>query len=283
MARIVSIGEVLWDVIAGSERLGGAPFNFAYHASRLGHEVIFVSAVGDDARGRAVLAKAADLGMRTDFIQVVEGAPTGIVTVALDEAGQPDFTIHRPAAYDLVQPDAAKLAAFQPDWLYYGTLSQFTESGRAAVRALAEALPAAKRFYDINLRRGSYTPQLVSELLSTALVVKLNEDEAVAIGGHLESLAARAVAVTRGSKGCAVRIGDDYAEAPALPVKVVDAVGAGDAFAAGFLHGLSQGWDARRSGEFANRLGALVASRSGGVPAWSLDDLGPQINADERR
>ena len=46
--RIVSIGEVLWDVFDNSEKLGGAPFNFAVHASRLGHKIAFVSAVGDD-------------------------------------------------------------------------------------------------------------------------------------------------------------------------------------------------------------------------------------------
>jgi hypothetical protein len=52
---IVSIGEVLWDVFEEGEKLGGAPFNFSVHASRLGHRVVFVSAVGHDARGRRTL------------------------------------------------------------------------------------------------------------------------------------------------------------------------------------------------------------------------------------
>lgn len=281
--KIVSIGEVLWDVFADSEKLGGAPFNFAVHATRLGHEVIFVSAVGDDARGSVVLARASELGLCTDFIQTVPGAATGTVSVRVDAAGQPDFTIHRPAAYDrltLSAADLQKLAAIQPDWLYYGTLYQAGPAGRTETKKLADALAGARRFYDINLRPGSFTTELIAELMSTSHVVKLNDDEAIALdsmfGRPHDSLSEftefwsrkfgwTAVAVTRGSRGCAVRIGADYAEPPGYAVKVADTVGAGDAFAAALLHGLSQGWDAYRVGDFANRLGAAVASRPGAV------------------
>jgi fructokinase len=57
-------------------------------------------------------------------------------------------------------------------------------------------------------------------------------------------------------------------------VKVVDTVGAGDGFAAAFVHGMADGWSAAKTGDFANRLGALVASRAGAVPEWSLRELG---------
>ena len=56
--RIVSIGEILWDVIGQAEHLGGAPLNFAAHAHKLGHEVFLVSAVGDDERGRSSAMRA---------------------------------------------------------------------------------------------------------------------------------------------------------------------------------------------------------------------------------
>jgi fructokinase len=288
--RIVSIGEVLWDVFEDSEKLGGAPFNFAVHASRLGHEVTFVSAVGDDERGRAVLTRASELGLRPDFIRVAPGVATGTVLVHLDSAGQPEFTIRRPAAYDALRLDRAdlrRLTAIDPDWLYYGTLHQAEPAACAETKKLAEALPGAKRFYDINLRRHCYTPELIAELMATAQVVKLNDDEAVALdsmfGCRHDSLSEftefwsrkfgwTAVAVTRGSRGCAIRIGGDYAEPPGYTVKVADTVGAGDAFAAAFLHGVSQGWGANRTGDFANRVGAVVASRPGGVPMWSMED-----------
>jgi fructokinase len=98
--RIVSIGEVLWDVIGDKEYLGGAALNFAAHAARLGHDVFFVSAVGKDERGRRVLARMAELGLSTRYVREVETHPTGVVTVELDPAGVPRFTLHHPAAYD---------------------------------------------------------------------------------------------------------------------------------------------------------------------------------------
>lgn len=287
---IASIGEILWDVFSDSEKLGGAPFNFAVHAHRLGHWVSFVSAVGGDARGEAARARAIDLGLDTAFLQTVPDAPTGTVLVRLDATGQPDFTIVRPAAYDrfrLNDEALAQLAALRPAWVYFGSLLQADAGARAETMRILGALPDAARFCDINLRRNCYTADLVSELLSLAHAVKLNEDEAAevdAMSGRTSAsldeftahwsrkLGWRAVAVTRGASGCAIRIGGDYAESPGRRVAVADTVGAGDAFAAAFLHGLSQGWNAARTGDFANRLGAVVASRPGGVPPWTLDD-----------
>lgn len=289
--KIVAIGEVLWDVFPSSERLGGAPFNFAAQACRLGHEVQFVSAVGDDERGRLILERARALGLHTEFLATVREHATGMVSVTLDEQGKPSFHLHRPAAYDAVRMSdeaIARLQAWQPDWLYFGTLHQIYPEVRALTARLAQALPAAKRFYDINLRPPCYSRELLEALLPLANVVKWNDDEACEVdrmfGFEDRPLSAftahwqarygwDAVAVTRGPHGCAVRIGDDYAEAPGIAIQVADTVGAGDAFAAAFLHGLSEGWDAMATGEFANRLGALVASRPGAIPEWSLEEL----------
>ena len=291
MARIISIGEILWDVFPDSERLGGATFNFSVNARRLGLDVIFISAVGDDDRGRTARQRAATLGLDPDFIQVIPGAPTGWVSVGLDDSGHPDYIIHRPAAYDrVVLEDAAldRLASWNPDWIYYGTLHQAEPSPRAVTCRLMDALPSARRFYDVNLRRNSYTPELVLQLLSEAHAVKLNDEEVVAVEAmagrrsvSLEQFTAdwsrrmgwEAVAVTRGAAGCAVRIGEEYAEAPGYPVTVVDTVGAGDAFASAFLFALAEGFGASRSADLANRLGAIVASRPGALPDWSTTDL----------
>lgn len=270
----------MWDVFDQSEKLGGAPFNFSVHASRLGHRVLFLSAVGDDARGRAARAIAAELGLSTDFLQVVPGAPTGTVSVRLDATGQPDFTIHRPAAYDALRLDDAtlsQLSELAPEWLYFGTLHQTAASSRKQTVKLVEALPMARRFYDINLRRDSYTLELVADLLGKADVVKMNDGEAEELAGAFgadwtRKMKCQAVAVTRGANGAALRIGEDYAEVPGYRVAVADTVGAGDSFAAAFLHGLSQGWDAARTADFACRVGALVASRAGGVPEWMLEE-----------
>jgi fructokinase len=271
---ILSIGEILWDVFPDTARLGGAPFNFAVHAHRLGHRVVFLSAVGDDERGRIAADRAGTLGLTTEFIQVAAGQPTGSVSVRLDAEGHPDFTIHRPAAYDcltLNEGHLERLAEMRPDWIYFGTLYAMEDGAREVLRRLMDEVPGARRFYDVNLRRGCYTPELVRELLRLADAVKMNDDEAELFPDLGE---ARSLAVTRGERGCTVRLGKDRAECSGYAVKVVDTVGAGDAFAAAFVHGIGEGWSAAKTGDFANRLGALVASRAGAVPEWSPGELG---------
>jgi fructokinase len=161
------------------------------------------------------------------------------------------------------------------------------------MHALLESYPEARRFYDINLRKDSYTAQLVMELMQSAGVVKLNDEEMVQVqqmaGTSYASIeefcrdyASRfgwdAVCVTRGERGCAILRGREYVEVPGVPVKVADTVGAGDAFAAAFLHGLNQGWPAAKIGAFANRLGAIVASRPGGIPEWAWREVDYQLN-----
>ena len=283
--QLASLGEILWDLIDGKELLGGATFNFSVQLSRLGHDVSFVSAVGDDARGRLALETASRLNLSTKFIRTVKDAPTGTVSVTVDPQGQPSYVLHRPAAYDFaVLPSLSA----DPDWIYHGTLQLMEPRMLALLHDLLWQYPKARRFYDINLRKNSYTAPLVMELLALADVVKLNDDELARVqhmGGTSHSsieafcqdYASRfdweAVCVTRGERGCAIFKGGEYVEVSAVPITVADAVGAGDAFAAAFLHGLDAGWSLSKIGAFANRLGGLVASRPGGVPEWSWSEL----------
>ena len=118
--RVASLGEILWDLIGGEELLGGATFNFSVQLSRLGHDVSFISAVGNDDHGRRALEAAARTGLPTKFIGVVTDAPTGTVSVFLDAQGQPSYVLNRPAAYDFAVIPAGSIEA---DWLYHGTLS----------------------------------------------------------------------------------------------------------------------------------------------------------------
>ena len=288
--KIISIGEILWDVIDQKECLGGAPFNFAVNASRLGHAVFFVSAIGNDERGQRTAARVRELGLSLQFVQSIEGQSTGIATVSLDSTGQPNFVIHRPAAYDFVSLDTAALASMASngaEWIYFGSLHPYNSNARRALNSLFQANPRARRFFDVNLRPDCYDEPLVLDLLRQATVVKLNDEEIAAVAGFLgqkdiaveefcrknaKAFGWEAIAVTSGAEGCSLLIADDYAEVPGYAVEVPDAVGAGDGFAAAFLHGLSQGWPAVEIGDFANRVGALIASRDGGTPAWSIDE-----------
>jgi fructokinase len=289
--KLINIGEILWDVIGGEEHLGGALLNLSVHAARLGHEVSLVSAVGADRRGDHALEAMSGLGLSIDWIQRSDEWPTGIVTVTVADDGQPEFEIHRPSAYDSMTFNRAafeRLAALNPDWVCFGTLLSMFPRGRNVLFETMDALPRARRFYDVNLRPKSFTSELVLELLGRATVVKLNQDEVrsldVMFSGSTRTLeefcrnrAAQfgweAACVTRGELGCAILARDQYVEVPGYDVQVADTVGAGDAFSAAFLHGLDAGWPVGEIGDFANRLGALVASRPGGAAPWSLDQM----------
>lgn len=289
--KIVSIGEVLWDVIGDQEHLGGAPFNFAAHSRRLGHDVQFVSAVGCDERGDRVLERMAQMDLSTRFVARAQGFPTGIASVTLDAAGQPSFCIERPAAYDfpeLTPADLEEIFSPPPDWIYFGTLLQMSSKAHAVTGELLAAKGGVRRFYDVNLRPSCYEPQLVRDLMSQATVVKLNDEEVPIVDqmcgrphSNLEDfcrdyavlLGWEAVCVTRGAEGCVLLLGDEFLSAPGHPVRVVDAVGAGDAFAAAFVHGLGSGWPAGQVADFANRVGSLVAGRPGAIPPWTMDEI----------
>jgi fructokinase len=286
--KIVSVGEVLWDILPSAEHLGGAPFNFAWHTHNLGHEVCFVSAVGNDQHGRETLERMAESRLSPRFIDRVPDQPTGTVTVALDSQGLPRYTIHRPAAYDFPALSPAEFDALvnpTPAWIYFGTLLQMSAPAHDLTLQLMEAAPAAKYFYDINLRVGSFTPELVRTLAQRAHILKLNEQEVSALreisglqGDSLEQLCRNClsafqldgICITLGSEGCALLLGNEYLEVPGFPISVADTIGAGDAFSAALIHGINAGWTEAQVAAFANRVGALVASRSGGTPKWTV-------------
>jgi fructokinase len=288
--NIVSIGEVLWDVVGETEHLGGAPFNFAAHLSRLGHRVSFISAVGKDEKGDRILDRMAGMALATRYVRRVEDYPTGTATVTVDARNQPRFVIHRPAAYDFPQlsdADFMELASVAVDWIYFGTLQQMSLCAKELTAKLIHGNRRARRFYDVNLRPDSWQPSLVQESMSLASVVKFNDTEleelAQVFGRHFTGFEAfcrsysakfgwEAVCITRGAKGCVLLIGDQYIDAPGYSVTVRDTVGAGDAFAAAFVHGLGSGWPAPGIADFANRVGALVASRAGAIPSWTIEE-----------
>lgn len=289
--RLLSVGEVLWDVFPDRELLGGAPLNFSANAVRLGNTAALVSAVGEDERGRLAREAIAALGVDLRFVQQVSAAATGVAMVGTKD-GEPVFEIPRPAAFDLVElaPEAFEAARrFRPDWLYFGTLIQMEPRVEALTRRLGEALPGVRALYDMNLRSGAWHLELVQRLCRMATILKLNEFEAETLGGltgmgadafSIERFCERwaaeyeldAICVTLGPAGCLVFQGGTSQTVPGYPAKVHDTVGAGDAFAAAFLHGYHQRWPILRTARFANAVGSIVASRPGATPVWSLEE-----------
>jgi fructokinase len=288
-ASIVVLGEVIWDVFEQSRRLGGAALNFAAHARRLGHSPSLISAVGTDSLGEEAAAAISALGLDTRFLQKTKPFGTGTARVQLGPGDRTRFVIQRPAAYDAIRisdTEVEEIHRRAPTWSYYGTLFPSTPEGESILHWLLDALPAATRIYDLNLRPGFDSAALVKQLLGQANVVKLNEEELVSVhectGLPLDFEAFcregsrrfgwKAVCVTLGARGCAMLARGDYVEAGGNAIDVVDTVGAGDAFTAAFIHGLICQWPVAEIAAFANRVGALVASRHGAIPDWTIQE-----------
>jgi len=88
--------------------------------------------------------------------------------------------IHRPAAYDfhsLTSEQINNIISFKPDWLYFGTVQQISTVALELTRNLIELLPKTRCIYDMNLRSGHYTKDLVKELLMSSSILKLNGEK----------------------------------------------------------------------------------------------------------
>lgn len=281
--QILGIGEVLWDLLPSGRQLGGAPANFTWHAHALGGVARMISRVGDDALGHEIIARWQKLGLPVETLSVDAEAPTGTVSVALGDDGQPRYTIHEGVAWDrIVADDAALAAAREADAVCFGTLAQRSGPSRQAIRALVEATrPAALRIFDINLRPPSFTAEVITESLALANVLKLNDHELPVLaeffelsGAPAEQMAAlarrfelRLVALTRGGHGSLLCADGATSEHPGLPTTVCDTVGAGDAFTAALTLGLLRRWPLDEINERANEIAAFVCSQPGAMPA----------------
>ena len=285
---VVGLGELLWDCFGDSRRPGGAPANVAFQAAQLGCRGIVSSRVGKDALGDELVEFLAGCGLDTQYVQRDGGHPTGTVTVDTSRADHPQYTIHRPVAWDFIECDAALAELMsRATAVCFGSLAQRNGVSRHAIqKALALTAENCLTVCDINIRQDWYTRAVLEESLRASRMVKLNDDEVPLLGevltldcktGGQESLVSfcrevqkrydvEAVCVTRGERGCLLAGRDEVVDMPGITIKMADAVGAGDAFTAAWITSRLAGRSLRQQASLANRVGALVASRSGAMP-----------------
>ena len=281
----VGLGEVLWDLLPAGKQLGGAPANFAYISNVVGETGIVASSVGADWRGEELRNRLAELKLDASYMQRDAIHPTGVVTVHLNQEGQPTYDIAENVAWDFLKwtPEWQRLAA-QADVICFGSLAQRSAVSRTTIRAfLAASRPDAIRIFDANLRQEFFSAEVLAESVHLANVAKINVEELpiimhqLGLGQHNEEKASaerlrrvfglRLVCVTRGSKGSLLLRENEIDEHPGFAVHVVDSVGAGDAFTAALAHHLLRRSSLRVANEAANRMGAWVASQAGATPA----------------
>jgi fructokinase len=282
---VVVFGEILLDIFPGYTRIGGAPFNFAFHLHRLGLPVRFFSRIGRDGNGEKIQSFLAAQGFPATDIQVDDDRPTGTVLVSLDAGGSPEFDIRRDVAYDEVNlSPLGELPADRPPTLFYfGTLAQRTPAAHDRLLRVLDNLPDQTCcFYDINLRQGAEDPGIVAASLKRSRILKLSEGELLwlqrVFGGPTETAACLAwlhetyplemVALTFGAEGSLLSTAEGIVRCdPVVVERVVDAVGAGDAYGALLAYGYLQRWPAEKILQRATAFAAEICQLPGAVPA----------------
>jgi len=280
---VVGLGELLWDLLPAGKKLGGAPANFAYISSLLGDRGVVASRVGNDELGREVVSCVKKLGGETAEIQTDPIHPTGTVEVSIDNDGQPKFEIKKSVAWDFLEWTSGWSAlAKRCDAVCFGSLAQRSAQSRETIQSfLQEAFKTAVCVFDVNLRQGDHTAELLSASMQNAHVVKLNHEELPVVAKLFgfespdeksaakwlqEKFGLRLVCVTRGARGSLMIGENESVEHPGFAVKVADTVGAGDAFTAALVHHFLRGASLAEMSEAANHLGSWVASQVGAMP-----------------
>lgn len=280
---IVGIGEILFDILGESEELGGAPANFAYHVNKLGAKGYAVSTIGSDPRGVKALEELRRRNLSTDCITVIEGAETGYVRATLDTEGIATYTFPDDIAWDrLVLNESALAIAGQSAGVCFGSLAQRSASSRREIYRFLDLTPMdALKVFDLNLRQTFFSRDIILQSLDYADILKLNDDELPVLAGMLdiygsdrELLASlvkgfelKLAALTRGGQGSLLVSPEGYSDHPGVKMdRVVDTIGAGDAFTAATVISLLHGERLDIVNDKANRVAALVCGEKGAMP-----------------
>lgn len=277
------IGELLYDALPDKKRPGGAPFNFARHLHRLGHDIRLATRIGTDRDGDDLLAAVQQTGLNDLYIQRDGQHPTGRVEVSLNTSGVPEYHIEKNAAYDYLMLDALPPAA-DGDLIYFGSLIQRTEQGREQMEQyLARQPETAYRFYDVNFRAGCMRSDILVPSLEQADAVKLNHEElelAAPLTGSrykgdalarqlTEKFGIEQIAVTFGKQGSILYREQQKYTQPAGIIpdeQIADTVGAGDAFSAILADGILKGTEPQTRLEQATLFAEKICTVPGAVP-----------------
>ena len=269
----------LEDVDGYRVAVAGAELNVGIGASRLGRRVGYVTKLGRDPFGQVIVRLMNAAGISTDFTTFSDERPTGIMFKSLTPGGDPDIFYLRAGSaastLSVADVDAIDLSDFGAVHMT-GIMPALSDSTRAAAERLFERAHEAGALvsFDPNLRPQLWPSQqaMVDFMNATAAKADLflpgiaearllmGEPEATAeqAAAHYLSLGAGAVAVKQGSRGAYYDDGETRGWGRTFPVaKVVDTVGAGDAFAAGTLTGLMEGLTLGDAVSRGNAMGSM--------------------------
>lgn len=287
--KVLSFGEVLWDVYPDERFLGGAPLNFAAHLAKHGEDVYMLSSVGKDNLGREAIQQMQRWGVHTDYVGCSGEKQTGKCLVTLDEQSVPSYNLLQDVAYDQIHYEKIPNTF---DVLYFGTLALRAEENVKTLKALLSENRYKEVFVDINIRPPFYSDDVVTFAVANATMLKVSEEELPTVCSALampavgsfpdfaKTLAQRyeklkCIIVTLGADGAFVldcRRQEAWTCGSA-EVEVVSTVGAGDSFSAAFLSKYMRGCPIEKCLDHAVKVAGFVVSCFDAVPDYTLEDI----------
>ena len=276
--KILSFGEVLWDVYPHTRHIGGAPLNFAAHAAKLGSDVFFASCVGNDEEGRSALSMMQDWGICTSCVSLSNEYATGKCIVSLDKNGIPSYNLLSDTAYDHIPAPQADF-----DVLYFGTLSQRGSDNLHTLKNLLKK-DYAEIFADINIRPPFVADSPIALCLENATILKVSSEELHYISDNRDMHNAakellklhpniKIIIITMGEHGALAYDGSSFYYRDAEKTTVCSTVGAGDSFCAAFLVNYLNGKDLETCLDSAVKLSAFVVSQQAAIPDYDGRDF----------
>ncbi len=280
---VIGMGEALWDVLPDGKKIGGAPANFAYHVSQFGLPGMAISAIGDDPLGAELVKNFDDKNVKYHLATVPY--PTGTVQVELDAAGVPQYEIKENVAWDNI-PDTNDLRkiANQTKAFCFGSLAQRNVVTRNTIKAYLNSIPADNDpiiVFDINLRQGFYTQDILDSSMKACNILKINDEELVLVSrlfGYpgidlqdkcwilLGKYNLKMLILTCGINGSYVFTPGNVSFLPTPVVEIADTVGAGDSFTAAFIASILKGKSVAVAHHKAVETSAFVCTQHGAMP-----------------
>ena len=265
-------GQVEKLVDSAALTIGSSSAIFACGAARLGLKVAFIGVCGDDVFGKFMLDEMSKRGVDVSNVIVHAGGQTGL-SVILNQGSDRAILTHPGLIAELRASDIADSLLAQARHLHVASYFLQTKLQpdltslfqRARSLGLTTSLDTN---YDPSERWTGF-----DELLAVTNVFLPNEAEAKSLAGaeNVEEAASRlgskveALAIKLGKAGALGMFGSRKVQSESIPVKVVDTVGAGDSFDAGFIYGYLNNWELEKSLRLACVCGALSTQRAGGT------------------
>jgi 5-dehydro-2-deoxygluconokinase len=276
------IGCPITEVRSFDAYVGGCPTNVSVGTRRLGLRSALLTAVGDDQVGDFVTAFLDREGVDTRFIPRKPGRRTSAVVLTIQPPDRFPLTFYRDNCADraLTVDDVERAPIAESRVVFVtGTGLSHEPARTATLTAAARARAAGSTVVvDVDYRpdqwesAGAFAGQMQALLRSASLAIG-TEEEIVAASGNRDAEAGAAtllatgiaaLTLKRGAHGATIyRGGSPPIDVPPFPVDVLNVLGAGDAFASGFLYGFLEGWPLERAARMGNACGAIVVTRHG--------------------